>query len=313
MPFTATYWFVVADPARDRVRRAAARAAGTARALPSDRGPLATVGRDLAVPVRDAWRAFTGSRPAFVGVIVSLLRSAPMRCRSRCSRTSRWNLASDHQIAVLNVWSTLIFALACVAGGWLSDRYGRRRMLALFVFLTVVPTLWLAWTMQQDGWILPVDPNAAGRPQPTDALRTRSGVLAFNVFRGLHGVRSALFMDDHARGRRDAVHRVHGDVEPVISYTSWWQGLSIVRWGYPVTLAIDATVGLVSLFLLPLMKPTRRPRTRRRPDRGPSAARSPTGCAKSTPVRFTPTGEIDEASSHHIRCALHLRGDRPRA
>ncbi len=43
----------------------------------------------------------------------------------------------------------------------------------------------------------------------------------------------------------------------VISYTSWWQGLAIVRWGYPVTLLLDAVFGLVVLFFLPLMKPSR--------------------------------------------------------
>ena len=39
----------------------------------------------------------------------------------------------------------------------------------------------------------------------------------------------------------------------VITYTSWWQGLAIVRWGYPVTLALDAIAGLVVLGFLPFM------------------------------------------------------------
>jgi hypothetical protein len=43
----------------------------------------------------------------------------------------------------------------------------------------------------------------------------------------------------------------------VITYTSWWQGLSIVRWGYPVTLGLDAAFGLIVLFLLPFMAPKR--------------------------------------------------------
>lgn len=43
----------------------------------------------------------------------------------------------------------------------------------------------------------------------------------------------------------------------VIGYTSWWQGLSIVRWGHPVTLALDSALGLVMVFLLPLMAPKR--------------------------------------------------------
>jgi len=40
-----------------------------------------------------------------------------------------------------------------------------------------------------------------------------------------------------------------------ITYSSWWQGHALVRWGYPVTLAVDSAVGLIVVFLLPLMKP----------------------------------------------------------
>jgi PAT family beta-lactamase induction signal transducer AmpG len=47
----------------------------------------------------------------------------------------------------------------------------------------------------------------------------------------------------------------------VISYTSWWQGLSIVRWGYPLTLLLDAIAGLVVLLLLPFMAARRAGRT----------------------------------------------------
>jgi PAT family beta-lactamase induction signal transducer AmpG len=41
----------------------------------------------------------------------------------------------------------------------------------------------------------------------------------------------------------------------VITYTAWWQGQAIVRWGYPITLAADTAAGLVVLLLLPLMGP----------------------------------------------------------
>jgi hypothetical protein len=36
-----------------------------------------------------------------------------------------------------------------------------------------------------------------------------------------------------------------------------WQGLALERWGYPTTLLIDASIGLVSLMLLPLVAPRR--------------------------------------------------------
>ena len=242
-------------PLREPAGTAARRTPGAAR--------WPTVGRDLATFVRDAWRAFTGSRAALVGVVVALLPAGAYAL----SLALQSNLAvelglSDHQIAMLNLWSTLIFALSCVAGGWLSDRYGRRRMLALFVFLTVIPTLWLAWTMHEAALDhADRSPPRPDRPQPSSALVWTfwAAVLAFNVFQGLYyGVRSALFMDvttPAVAATQFTAYMAMANL--VISYTAWWQGLSIVRWGYPVTLLIDSIVGLIGLFLLPLMKPVR--------------------------------------------------------
>jgi PAT family beta-lactamase induction signal transducer AmpG len=45
----------------------------------------------------------------------------------------------------------------------------------------------------------------------------------------------------------------------VTTYSAAWQGLALARWGYPVTLSIDAVVGLFGLALLPLLSPRRRP------------------------------------------------------
>jgi len=265
VPFQTTYLFVVGAillvtlfvvlPLQEK--------AGPPR-VPAAGGALVRVGRDLSLFVRDAWRAFTGSRAAFVGVFVSLLPFGAYAL----SLALQSNLAvelglDDNAVAQLNLASTIAFAFACVAGGWLSDRYGRRRMLALFVVLTVIPTLWLAWTMQQAQWILPVDVLLPNRPLPAPGLVTTFwlATIAFNVFQGLYyGVRSALFMDVTTRAVAATQFTAYmAMANLVISYTSWWQGLAIVRWGYPVTLAMDAAFGLVVLFLLPLMKPVVRP------------------------------------------------------
>jgi PAT family beta-lactamase induction signal transducer AmpG len=166
---------------------------------------------------------------------------------------------SDNQIAQLNLVSAVIFALACVAGGGLSDRYGRRRTLALFIFLTVIPTLWLAWAMREAGWIMPIDVNQPNRASPSSALVITFwvAVLVYNVFQGLYyGVRSALFMDVTTRAVAATQFTAYMAMANLaITYSSWWQGLSIVRWGYPVTLVLDAAFGLFVLLFLPLMKP----------------------------------------------------------
>ena len=229
---------------------------------PSENGAVAAVGRELALFVRDAWRAFTGSRAAFVGLFVSLLPFGAYAL----SLALQSNLAvelglDDNAIAQLNLVSTIVFAFACIGGGWLSDRFGRRKMLALFVFLTVLPTLWLAWTMQQAQWIMPVDVLLPNRPLASPSLVNVfwAATIAFNVFQGLYyGVRSALFMDVTTRAVAAPQFTAYMAMANLaISYTSWWQGLSIVRWGYPLTLLLDAAFGLVVLFLLPLMKPAR--------------------------------------------------------
>ena len=165
----------------------------------------------------------------------------------------------DNQIGQLNLASTVIFAFACVAGGWLSDRFGRRRMLALFIVLTVLPTLWLAWTMWQSHWIMPVDLKEPNRPQPSTLLILTfwAASLTYSVFQGLYyGVRTALFMDVTTKAVAATQFTAYMAMSNVaISYTSWWQGHAIARWGYPVTLAIDAAAGVFVVFLLPLMKP----------------------------------------------------------
>jgi len=235
--------------------------AGAPRAKPAG-SAAAAVARQLQGFVRDAWRAFTGSRAALVGVVVSLLPAGAYAL----SLALQSNLAvelglNDHQVAQLNLGSTVIFALSCVAGGWLSDRFGRRRMLALFVFLTVVPTLWLAWTMWQAHWIMPAETTQGGRPQPSGALIAIfwAATLSYNVFQGLYyGVRSALFMDVTTKAVAATQFTAYMAMSNlVISYSAWWQGEAVVRWGYPATLAADAAFGLVMLVLLPLMGPRR--------------------------------------------------------
>jgi len=115
--------------------------------------------------------------------------------------------------------------------------------------------------MREAGWIMPIDPTAAVRPQPSPALVWTfwAAVLAFNVFQGLYyGVRSALFMDVTTPAVAATQFTAYMAMSNLVtSYTAWWQGLSIVGWGYPVTLLIDSIVGLFGLFLLPLMKPVR--------------------------------------------------------
>jgi len=113
--------------------------------------------------------------------------------------------------------------------------------------------------MWQAHWIMPVEMNQANRPQPSAALVATywAATVSFSVFQGLYyGVRTALFMDVTTKAVAATQFTAYMAMSNlVITYTSWWQGQSVVRWGYPVTLALDAAVGLIVVFLLPLMRP----------------------------------------------------------
>ena len=260
MPFQSTYLFVcLAIFAVTLLVVLPLRESAVVKASEVGRGAR-EVGKELALFVHDSWRAFTGSRGALVGVISALLPAGAYAL----SLALQSNLAvelglDDNQVAQINLYSTVIFAPACVLGGWLSDRFGRRSTLALFIFLTVLPTLWLAWTMWQAGWIMPVDIKQANRPQPSTLLLVTfwAATIVYNVFQGLYyGIRSALFMDVTTPAVAATQFTAYMALSNLCtSYTAYWQGYAVTRWGYPVTLVIDSVVGLVVLATLPLMRP----------------------------------------------------------
>jgi PAT family beta-lactamase induction signal transducer AmpG len=219
---------------------------------------LRAIAGELGGFARDAGKAFLGSRAASVAIVLALL---PMGAYA-LSLSLQSNLAvelglDDRRIGILGLLSTALSAGFCILGGWLSDRFGRRRTLALFIVGTTLPTFAMALAMHRYGWIMPISPQAPNRPIPPHDLVALfwALTLAYAVFQGLmYGVGTAIFMD--VTTPAVAATQFTGYMalcNLVYSYTATWQGHALGRWGYPATLTIDGLFGLVSLSLLPFM------------------------------------------------------------
>lgn len=161
-------------------------------------------------------------------------------------------------LATFNLVTTLFAAAGCAAGGWLSDKLGRRKALALYVALMSLPNLLLAWALYRYDWVRPVSPTE-GQRVPADALVTAFWLAASAsaLFMGLmYGARSALYMDLSNPAVAGTQFTAYMSLMNLaLSYSAWWQGKVAAAWGYPATLLIDAAFGLVCLVVLPFTLP----------------------------------------------------------
>ncbi|MEJ2605011.1 MAG: MFS transporter [Gammaproteobacteria bacterium] len=154
-------------------------------------------GPSVAERAHDVWRQFRESvarfarelgiglfrsgRSPLIGVAFALLPIGAMALSGAVSTALQVDLGmTDNQIGQLNIYSMITSGVGCVVGGWLADRLGKRRMLALFYAMSMLPTLWLA-----------------------AAVGGEAGIAGSD----LHGP------DQPGRGRHP-VHRLHGPAEP---------------------------------------------------------------------------------------------------
>ncbi len=233
-------------------------APGPARApVPDSR--LAQAGREMQVFAIDSFRSFLGSPGAFGGLLFSLLPAGAM-CLGLALQS---NLAvelgmDDDQVASLGLWSSILGAAFCVAGGYLSDRFGRRRTLFIYLALMSLPVFYLMNELSRFGWIMPVSVNAANRPPVPAALLTAFWIatLVYSVVQGLmYGTRSAIMMDvTNPAVAATQFTAYMALMNLAISYSATWQGIAIEAWGYPATMMVDGVFGLACLLVLPWLK-----------------------------------------------------------
>lgn len=231
---------------------------GTPRAAAGAGSRLAAAGREMHAFAVDAFRSFLGTRGAFSGLAMSLLPPGAMSLGLVLQSTLAVDLGmGNDEIAALNAWAGVVTALAMIAGGYLSDRFGRRRMLFLYIACMGLPPLYLAGLLSQHGWIMPVAPNAANRPEVPVVLVTALWVatIVYKLINGfMYGTRSAICMDvTNPRVAATQFTAYMALMNLTIAYSAAWHGIAIEAWGYPKTIVVDAIVGLVTLALIPFM------------------------------------------------------------
>jgi len=160
---------------------------------------------------------------------------------------------TDTDVATLGLLGALGGATGSVTGGWISDRLGHRKMLAVYVVLTLLPALSLAWAMSSHGWVMP---QTDADPAPAGLVNTFWVTSAsYGLASGLaYGTRMALFMgacDAAVAATQFTAYMAMMNLGT--SLAAWWQGMAVERWGYPITLSIDAAVGLLCLLTLPFV------------------------------------------------------------
>ena len=220
---------------------------------------LRAAGREMARFSQDALRSFLGTRAAFAGLAFALLPAGAMSLGLALQSNLAVELGMDDDaIAWLSLWTQVVSAAFMVIGGLLSDRLGRRRTLAVYLALTAPPVLYMAAMLSGQGWVMPV-PEAerasrAAAPLLVTALWVAT--LGYAVANGLmYGTRSAIFMDvTDPKVAATQFTAYMAMMNVAISYSATWQGIAIEALGYPATLLIDATLGLLCIALLPFMR-----------------------------------------------------------
>ncbi len=244
-------------------------------------GVIEKIVTELQTYVVVAFKSFFMSRTAFLGLLIAILPGSAAALGLALQNNLAVELGLGNKgIADMALASTVVSAAGCFFGGLASDFFGRRKSLVLFLILTSLPTAWLGYGMQQHGWIMP-DPSvtedgpaAQVEPAGSKEINTVAAPIAplrqppaelvklfwicvvfYSAMYGLMtGSQIPIFMEITnpavAATQFTAYMALHN---LATTYTAVWQGYSIAHWGYPTTLVIDASVGLISITLIPFL------------------------------------------------------------
>jgi PAT family beta-lactamase induction signal transducer AmpG len=211
------------------------------------------------------WKKVFLSKNGFLTVLLALTPIGALALSMLLSAMIAPRLGMTYkEIAALNTASTAVFIPFCLLGGWLSDRFNRRAVLAITASLTVLPSIWIALQFRQAGWDHPPEPINGEWPRE-EALIVSWWIatLAFSVFNGLkYAVKNALYMDIVTPKIAATQFTALMSLTNLTNlYSKVWQGQALdtnFGWNWTVSkvIFVDAAIGLLFLVVLYFIKPS---------------------------------------------------------
>jgi PAT family beta-lactamase induction signal transducer AmpG len=185
-----------------------------------------------------------------VGVVFAAMPSGALALGLALGSTMQVDLGmSEDEIAELNLYTTVVAAIGCVLGGWISDRLGHRKMLAVWYVTTTLPTFWLSGLFT----------GAAGMEGVSISEYYRVAI-AYGLASGLvQGTSTAVFMgltSPLVAGTQFTGYMALHNL--VYSYSSVWQGRMADAAGYAAAIRLDAILAFVPVLMLPFLTPSTR-------------------------------------------------------
>ena len=201
---------------------------------------------ELAAFLRELYASFlqSGNGPR-VGLLFAALPVGSMALNYAILGTIKVDIGlTQTQNAEISIYNTIAAGTGCLVGGWLAQRFGVKRMLALFLAATAVPTLTLATQIEAVG---------------LEQLPLRNFyaiIIAHGAIYGMtFGAHKAVFMgmtNPAVGATQFTAFMAMGNV--AIVYSNLWQGW-VAQWhGYATVLYLDALFMLVPLAFIPFLR-----------------------------------------------------------
>jgi PAT family beta-lactamase induction signal transducer AmpG len=220
--------------------------AATSTAIEPKSDVLGSFARKLKSFMHELYNSFLRSgRGPKIGLLFSLLPVGAMALGYAMLSTIQVDFGLvETQIAEISVYNTICGAVGCLIGGWLGDRYGIKKMLAMFYALTTVPTLVLAMQISSLGLEFV-------------SIQLLYGVIMAHgfVYGMAFAVHAAIFMgmtNPAVAATQFTAFMAMSNL--AISVANYWQGIVAERVDYAMVFYVDSLLVLLPLLVIPFLR-----------------------------------------------------------